>query len=103
MCFNYMRGGHILQKYKKLTRYEDYITDVLVSKEFNYEITSTFFGHIFVWRFGKKGKFQTIHQFSGHTKTVTSLCSHPVPTLIISASLDSTIKIWCLDVRLRLL
>ena len=80
-----------------MSTYEDYITDLIISEEFKYFITSTFFGHIFVWKMQQHRKM--IHSFGGHSKTVTSLCIHPKQkTLFISASNDNSIRIWCLDV-----
>lgn len=96
-CFNDISSGKLLFKYKSLTTYEDYITDLILSDEFRYFITSTQFGHILVWKLSHHRKL--IHSFPGHTKTVTSLSNHPnQPTLFISASNDNTIRIWCLDV-----
>lgn len=74
-CFNDLSSGKILFKYKSLTTYEDYITDLILSDEFRYFITSTYFGHIFVWKLTMHRKL--IHTFSGHTKAVTSLSTHP--------------------------
>jgi WD40 repeat protein len=98
-CFNDISTGELFFKYKSLSTYEDYITDLIISEEFKYFITSTFFGHIFVWKLDKHRKM--IHSFSGHSKTVTSLSMHPKQkTLFISASNDNSIRIWCLDVSL---
>lgn len=77
------------------------------------------FGQIFVWKLNVKSKvslgmgnfgdedFKTIktskskrkliHSYTGHTKKVTSLVNHPISTMFISASLDNTVRIWCLD------
>ena len=44
-----------------------------------------------------KSKSKLIHSYTGHTKKVTSLMSHPENTIFISASLDNTVRIWCLD------
>ena len=97
-CFNDISTGKLFFKYKSLTTYEDYITDLILSDEFKYFITSTYFGHIFVWKLTNHRKL--IHSYGGHTKTVTSLSNHPTqPTLFISASNDNTVRIWCLDVR----
>ncbi len=74
-CFNDISDGHLLFKYKSLSTYEDYITDLIISEEFKYFLTSTYFGHIFVWKLDKHRKM--IHSFSGHSKTVTSLSLHP--------------------------
>lgn len=94
-CFNTLEDGKLLYKYKQLTSYEDFITDLIISETFNYFITSTQFGHIIVFKLDAKRK--PIHYFNGHTKTVTSLCNHPISTMFISASNDNTIRIWCLD------
>ncbi|CDW78455.1 wd repeat-containing protein 87 [Stylonychia lemnae] len=95
-CFNDISTGKLQFKFKSLTTYEDYITDLILSDEFRYFITSTYFGHIFVWKLTIHRKL--IHSYGGHTKTVTSLSNHPTqPTLFISASNDNTIRIWCLD------
>lgn len=97
-CFNDISNGKLFFKFKSLTTYEDYITDLILSDEFRYFITSTYFGHIFVWKLTNHRKL--IHSYGGHTKTVTSLSNHPTqPTLFISASNDNTIRIWCLDVN----
>ena len=42
-CFNDL-DGKILFRYKKLTSYEDYITDIFVSEKYRYFVTSTFTG-----------------------------------------------------------
>ena len=48
-CFNDM-DGEILFRYKKLTTYEDYITDMIVSEKYKYFVTSTFTGNVIVWK-----------------------------------------------------
>jgi len=65
------KPGTLIYKYKSLTTYEDYITDIIMSLEFKYFITGTYFGHIFVWKAAQRRKL--IHSFSGHTKTVTAM------------------------------
>jgi len=85
----------VVFKYKGLTAYEDYITDLIISDIYKYFITSTYKGSIFVWKLMKEWKL--IHTFKGHARTVTSLVNHPDKNLFISASLDNSIKIWCLD------
>lgn len=115
-----LEDGSRIAKYNALTSYEDYITDLIISEEFKYFITSTMFGQIYVWKLnvrtkipnseGKygddldyrsaksvKSKRKLIHSYSGHTKKVTSLVNHPINTLFISASLDNTVRVWCLD------
>jgi WD40 repeat protein len=115
-----LQDGSKIAKYHNLTSYEDYITDLIISEEFKYFITSTMFGQIYVWKLnirarlpdkdgkygdevdvklGKnlKSKSKLIHSYTGHTKKVTSLVNHPINTIFISASLDNTVRIWCLD------
>lgn len=119
-CFNMLEDGSKIAKYHGLTSYENYITDLIISDEFKYFITSTMFGEIYVWKLNvrtklpnKEGKYgdevdsnapkvtktkrKIIHSFSGHTKKVTSLMNHSNKTMFISASLDNTVRIWCLD------
>lgn len=115
-CFNKLDTGDCIGKYHSLTSKEDFITDLIISEEFKYFITSTVFGQIYVWKLNVKSTFSTtdppntvkqeknmktkrklIHSFTGHTKKVTSLANHPNNTMFISASLDSTVRIWCLD------
>ena len=48
-CFNDM-DGKILYRYKKLTSYEDVITDCIVSEKYKYFVTSTFSGNVIVWK-----------------------------------------------------
>lgn len=106
-CFNQLDTGEVVGKYHSLTSKEDYITDLIISEEFKYFITSTVFGLIYVWKLNvrttlfqtdnldeltryknMKTKRKLIHSFSGHTKKVTSLAPHPSNTMFISASLD---------------
>ena len=64
-CFNNMEGK-IIYRYKKLTTYEDYITDVIVSQKYKYFVTSTFTGSVIVWKLQKKKEI--IHHFPRHIK-----------------------------------
>lgn len=115
--FNMLEDGSKIAKYQSLSSYEDYITDLIISEEFKYFITSTMFGQIYVWKLnvvsrlpnqeGKygdeadilgsktlKSKSKLIHSYSGHSKKVTSLMSHPTNPIFMSASLDNTVRIW---------
>ena len=67
--------GKILYRYKKLTTYEDFITDCIVSEKYKYFVTSTFSGNVIVWKLQKKK--EVIHAFTTHTKQVTSLREIP--------------------------
>ena len=49
VCFNDL-SGKILFRYKKLTSYEDCITDIFVSEKYKYFVTSTQSGQIIVWK-----------------------------------------------------
>lgn len=110
-----MENAELVGKYTSLTSKEDYITDLIISEEFKYFITSTLFGQIYVWKLNVRSTFvssdtndesnkyknirtkKLIHSYTGHTKKVTSLANHTNKTMFISASLDNTIRIWCLD------
>lgn len=52
-CINNLEGK-IVYRFKKLTTYEDYITDVLVSQKYKYFVTATFTGNVIVWKLDKK-------------------------------------------------
>ena len=93
--FNDLETGRLIYKYKRLTSYENYITDLIISDVYKYFITSTLKGSIFVWKLTEDWKL--IHSYKGHARTVTSLVNHPDKNLFISSSLDNTIRIWCLD------
>lgn len=43
-CFNDIDDGKLVFKYKSLTAYEDYITDLIISDLYKYFLTSTFKG-----------------------------------------------------------
>ena len=64
-CFNDL-SGKILFRYKKLTMYEDYITDIFVSEKYRYFVTSTFGGSIIVWKLQRRKEL--IHTFKCHSK-----------------------------------
>ena len=75
VCFNDL-NGKILFRYKKLTSYEDHITDIFVSEKYRYFVTSTFSGQIIVWKLKKRKEL--IHSFNNsHMKCVTSLQEIP--------------------------
>jgi len=94
-CFNDIEDGKLVFKYKGLTAYEDYITDLIISDIYKYFLTSTYKGQIYVWKLAEDKKL--IHTFKNHAWTVTSLVNHPDKNLFISSSIDNTIWIWCLD------
>ena len=108
VCFYSLRGnfeyqpGQIEMKYDELNMKEDYITDLLLFGESKSFLTSTQFGNINAWK--QKEAKKLIHQFTGHIKTVTSLMRHPRYTSVfVSASLDNTIRVWCIEVNLPLI
>ena len=43
-CFNDIEDGKLVFKYKGLTAYEDYITDLIISDIYKYFLTSTYKG-----------------------------------------------------------
>ena len=95
VCFN-TTEGLILNKYKKLTSYENHITDIFVSQKYKYFMCSTFTGQIIIFKLSKRK--HVIHTFTSHQKCVTSLHEMPnQPNLFISASNDNTIRIFSLD------
>ena len=99
MCFNHLSGskaGKLIFCLKDLTSPETAITDVLINLDYRYFHTGTSTGQILVWKYDTSKK--QIHSFQGHFKAVT--CLMPVktePDLLLSAALDSTVRIWSLD------
>jgi WD40 repeat protein len=99
MCFNHLAGtkaGKLIFTLKDLTSPENSITDVLINLDYRYFHTGTSTGQILVWKYDTSKK--QIHSFQGHFKAVT--CLIPVktePDLLLSAALDSTVRIWSLD------
>ena len=99
MCFNHLSGskaGKLIFCLKDLTSPENAITDVLINLDYRYFHTGTSTGQILVWKYDTSKK--QIHSFQGHFKAVT--CLMPVksePDLLLSAALDSTVRIWSLD------
>jgi len=63
-CFNDIDTGKLIFKYKSLTAYEDYITDLIISEQYKYFITSSFKGQIYVWKLADERKL--IHTFKNH-------------------------------------
>jgi WD40 repeat protein len=64
--------------------------------ENRYFHTGTSTGQIIVWKYDSSKK--QLHEFQGHFKSIT--CMVPVKNeqdLLISASLDSTVRIWSLE------
>ena len=58
---------------------------------------ATNLGKLTIFKFSKKKKL--IHMYDGHLKEIASIGRNSTTkSEIISASLDGTVKIWCLDV-----
>lgn len=70
LSFNDLEGRQ-LWKFKRLTEYEDIITDIVMLDKYKYFVTSTHQGNLLVWKLAKKKSL--IHEFKSHTKKVTSL------------------------------
>ena len=49
VCLNDL-NGKIIFRYKKLTSYEDWVTDIFVNWKYKYFVTSTNKGNIMVWK-----------------------------------------------------
>jgi WD40 repeat protein len=92
----------VVSQYKDLTDEDEKILDVVVLCDYRYFLTATSEGNIFVWKYVIDEKLQTtrrlIHTFDGHFKAVTCLMQlKDSPHLIVSVSMDSTVRIWSLD------
>lgn len=83
-----------------MTIKENFITDVILFNDYQAFITGTQYGELIAWKWGSDEK-RLVHNFTGHLKTISHLMAHPTKlNLFVSASLDNTIKIWCMDVIL---
>lgn len=113
MCFNHLSGeraGSLIFALKDLVSPENAITDVLINLDYRYFHTGTTSGDILVWKYDDR-KFddngvhyqqyrlgRQIHSFQGHFKAVSCLMpAKNEPDLLLSAALDSTVRIWSLD------
>jgi len=79
----------------------DTITDVLLYNQMHYFVVSTQMGQILVFKCdldNQNEKPQLMHSFKGHTRAVTSMkLIKNSYSSFVSASLDGTICVWCLD------
>lgn len=92
------KQGTLLRRYTELNIKENFVTDLLVFNDYKVFITGTQYGNLIAWKWGGEDK-KLVHGFSGHLKQVTQLITHPTKrNLFVSASLDCTIKVWCMDV-----
>lgn len=113
MCFNHLSGdraGSLIFALKDLVSSENAITDVLINLDYRYFHTGTASGEILVWKYDDR-KYddngvhhqqyrigRQIHTFQGHFKSVSCLMpTSSEPDLLLSAALDSTVRIWSLD------
>jgi WD40 repeat protein len=99
LCFHYLRGlnpGKLRFMVKDLVSPEVEITDLRINMEYRYFYNATSTGPIHVWKFDNSKK--QIHTFHGHFKEVSCLTPlNSEPDLFVSASLDTTVRIWSLD------
>ena len=79
----------------------DSITDILLYNPMHYFVISTALGHMLVFKWDFKAqheKPQLMHTFKGHSRTVTSMkLINSSYSSFVSASLDGSIRVWCLD------
>lgn len=71
------------------------ITDTLYCPPQGYCVCATAEGQILVYKLGSRLK--PIHTFTGHNRTILALGPHSNPNLFLSASADSTLKIWSIE------
>lgn len=75
--------------------HEHKITGCLFQEANSYLITSSLGFEIRV--LSAASSFALVHTFVGHAKAITALLHHPREGLILSASLDCTLRVWNLD------
>lgn len=90
--------------YDNLTGKDDFMTDIELLMNLPYLVISTNLGRILVYKWERKTKEkQFMHEFKNHSKPI--MCLNPVkanPSYIVSASLDGSVKIFCLEEMIEL-
>jgi WD40 repeat protein len=70
---------------------------VLIFLENQCFVAATHFGNLFVYKWSEIKKL--VYTLKNHIKAIISLVYHPIlPNLFISASIDSSIRIWDIEV-----
>ena len=88
--------GKLLTSSSEFVPEQDNTVDIVYMSKFRYLVIGTSAGELRVHRLVQDNPFIT--KFKEHTNTITSLKRHPNrDNQFISASLDSTLRIWCLD------
>lgn len=77
--------------YRRLTGHSHYISDVVLSSDNKFALTSSWDTTMRLWDL-RAGR--TTYRFVGHTKDVLSVTMSPDNRQIISGSRDKTIKLW---------
>ena len=102
VSFNELSGkGNLLVQYQEPCGSIEKVLDVCIFPKDKYFLTATDSGliNVFRYRFTRKVESQhkLIHSFKGHNNAVTSVSRFlDSESLVISASLDATVRIWCL-------
>ncbi|OMJ74109.1 hypothetical protein SteCoe_27057 [Stentor coeruleus] len=77
--------------YRRLTGHSHFISDVVLSSDNNFALTSSWDTTMRLWDL-RAGR--TTYRFVGHSKDVLSVTMSPDNRQIISGSRDKTIKLW---------
>ena len=110
--------------YTDLTTKEDFVTDVIIFNQLKYICIATNFGNIKVFKWDSKKQTKKIIQtLKGHTRAISSMMYIPPRKVkrsqlnnkaafvdevlqdqfsFVSASLDGSIRIWCLEKLIEL-
>lgn len=90
--------------FTNLSGTDDFITDLLLLEHIHYLVLTTNSGRILVFKWDRKSREKHfMHEFKSHTKPIT--CVNPMhhnQTYIVTAALDGTIKVWCLEKMIEL-
>lgn len=87
--------GKLLHQFDGLTQGDVKVMDVLIIQRLNYFLTANSEGNICVHKLNMEDQ-GIMHTFQGHKKACVSINEYS-SNLIISASLDSTARIWCIQ------
>ena len=94
--YNLQDGSHIFSYENLFKEQENIITDILYMPKYRYIVIATELGELVVYKWDSTATLVT--DFKGVSKAIRSLARHPYrPNQFLTASIDSTIRIWCLE------
>ena len=95
--YNLTDGSFYFSYHNLFSQQENVITDMLYMPKYRYIVVATELADLVVYKWA--GTAQIVTDFKGINKPIRSLSRHEHRVnQFLSASIDSTIRIWCLEV-----